>query len=495
MYYHKIILLSLALMLLVTASEGQVRFATGMQAAPEKYDEVPVLPIYSGRKYNELPLKVSLRKYCPVPGDQKGAATCVGWAVGYGAMTIMRAIQEGKTDQASITKEANSAAFIYNQIKISEEDCNSGAYLEDALQFVSTYGDCLESSFLSTEINCTVVPGVAQQSEATKFRIQDFAAVFKQNEPEKGKLSKVCKILATQTPVIAGLEVGPSFWQILPGNALWNPAPGETGNGYHAMVVIGYDNVEKRVELMNSFGPGWGQGGFIWMPYDDFERYLQFAFVLNAGHGSTQEERVAVDDTPALQLSGEFIFRRPAGYLTLADGSETPFFEEVPVSAGPFAGTYLPVEKNMSPGEVFQLVAREIPKGRYVYVFSQGPDGEVNLHFPKFNAGNRTADFVLSQTSEIIIPSEENVLQLTAPGKDHLCVLYATRKIMDISERLRAFRQVPGPFQDRVSAVFGDLLIPLEDIALEPEAMSFSTAVPAQSRKTTVAITLLVNCE
>ena len=110
---------------------------TGLLVSDEQYQKVPLLPTYSGVKYTEVPVKVNLKKYCPVPGDQRQTGSCVGWAVGYGVLTIQRAIQSNTTDQALITQQANSAAFLYNQVRRNNTDCTEGAYLEDALTLLN----------------------------------------------------------------------------------------------------------------------------------------------------------------------------------------------------------------------------------------------------------------------------------------------------------------------------------------------------------------------
>ena len=152
---------------------------TGLHLSDEKYRQVPILPVYSGKKYNEIPLKVSLRSYCPVPGDQGNTGTCVGWAVGFGALTVSRAVRAGVSDPSRITAMANSAAFLYNQIKIKAEDCSYGAYIEDALMLLKEQGDCLERSFNYNQIkDCQSLPNQVAREEAQQYRVKDFAAVF-----------------------------------------------------------------------------------------------------------------------------------------------------------------------------------------------------------------------------------------------------------------------------------------------------------------------------
>lgn len=470
---------------------------TGLLSSDEKYRSILQLPVYSGKKYNEVPLRISLRKYCPVPGDQGNMGACVGWATGYGALTISRARKSGETDPSVITEMANSAAFIYNQIKLEGEDCTSGAYIEDALQLLRDRGDCLEQSFNYQRGDCSVGPSSLELAEAKNYQIQDFAAVFALEDPPKSKVSKTCKVLATETPVIVGIGITPSFRELKPGSRLWDPEEQESLTGYHALLVVGYDNVERQFELMNSFGPGWGLNGFVRIKYDDFERLCRYAYVLmpDQSAAAQMEDVQPVGAKPQGALSGAFVFRKPAGYLITAGGEELPYFEEVQTKFDGATGIYQPVEATYAVGEVFQLVAREIPVGRYVYVFSQNPDGKINLHFPKMAvATGKTAGFVLGKQVEIVIPSETSVLQLAAPGEDYLCILYSQKQIPDFDASFERLQKDTGALPERIERIFGNWLIPQNRIQFSTDAMTFN-AIPESGDRMAVPLILKVKAE
>lgn len=451
---------------------------TGLLISPERYRDMPALPTYTGQKFNDVPLKVSLKKYCPVPGDQGKVSACVGWAVGYGALTILRAQRLRITDPALITQDAYSAAFIYNQIKIKPDDCTPGAYIEDALALLRDQGDCMERQFNYQKTDCKSIPFGSVLEEAAQHRIIDFATVFDLDEPGKNKIAKACKVLATQMPLVVGMAISPSFSEVKPGASMWSPAEQEPLSSYHAMVLVGYDNVERRFELMNSFGPGWGQGGFIKIKYEDFERLCRYAYVIMPDEAALakvagrQEEKNAAIPTP---LSGSFVFRTPGGYVVNQNGDEIPYFEEVATRRNDQLGIYETVQAGFPVGDVFQLVAREIPRGRYVYVFSRSPGGKLQWHFPKSTAtGGKMAGFVLEKTAEIVIPGEETVLQLPAPGADWLCLLFCERALPDMEQRLLQLDARPEPFPDAVQQVFGDVLIPANRVQYDADRMEFT---------------------
>ncbi len=464
---------------------------TGLLVSSERYKKVPLMEV-TGEKFNSLPLKVSLKEYCPVVGDQRAIGACVGWATGYGAMTIMMAQKLGITDRAQITEKAFSAAFVYNQIKTKANDCSDGAYLEDALELLKTKGDCLEKTFNYEGNDCKTEPVGTHFQEAAAFKIKDYAAIFQDEEAGNSKIAKICKVLSKELPVVVGIGITPSFWDIKPGASLWNPDDTEGVTGNHAILVVGYNSVEKQFELMNSFGAGWGRSGYIKIKYDDFERLCKYAFVLVPDDNKIVKSATNNADLGVKQatkpLSGAFVFRRPAGYLTTAEGVEMPYFEEIAMQYNAATSMYQPVQNAFQVGDAFQLVARQIPRGQYAYVFSQSPSGRINLHFPKKSMAN----VIMDKDIEIVIPNEESILQIPEIGDDYLCVIYANNPILDFDTRL-ATLNATGDFSMNVKKAFGDLLMPANLVQFEDNKMAFSVALP--SSKSAVVLMLKVTAK
>ncbi len=77
-------------------------------------------------------------------------------------------------------------------------------------------------------------------------------------------------------PIVFGISVYESFEQVTDGN-IPMPQVDEKLLGGHAILLVGFDNHTQKFKFRNSWGSGWGQGGYGYLPYD---------YVLNSGLSS-----------------------------------------------------------------------------------------------------------------------------------------------------------------------------------------------------------------
>lgn len=121
------------------------------------------------------------------------------------------------------------------------------------------------------------VYAVADNYEALKYFCHD---PMGKNVPPATVLSNVKKFLAAGIPSMFGFFGFPSFGESDIKGGIPYPCPGEQAEWGHAIVAAGYDDKIKIKNLKcdkettgallirNSWGTGWGDNGYGWLPYD-----------------------------------------------------------------------------------------------------------------------------------------------------------------------------------------------------------------------------------
>jgi hypothetical protein len=217
-----------------------------------------------------LPESVDLSARFPTPGDQGDQGSCVGWAVGYAARSYYAVAREGKPRNQF--DEIPSPAYIYGAIK-PDGDCNTGSLISRALDLLARDGS---KSLANHPYNDRICP-VPDRAATQQFRIANWRAI------NAGVVDDVKGALAKGHPVIIGSRLTQEFMKMR-GDAVWH-GTGQLIPGGHAMTVVGYDERRQAVKLINSWGTRWGDGGFGWMSYDAYRRFVTQAYVMDIAAG------------------------------------------------------------------------------------------------------------------------------------------------------------------------------------------------------------------
>ena len=183
-----------------------------------------------------------------------------------------------------------SRQFLYHQCKwrdgIPHEE---GTFIETAMEIMSDenlvdYGNVKEAIWPynpcengSTHqgpppekaFDCTRVVSASPVFIRPGSKVADIKYLLNLNSGGKGN------------PVEVGLELRESFFSHSTNETGWvtMPLPGEEIVGYHAMLVVGYDDDRQLFLVRNSWGPQWaprndkGYAGHAWIPYKYIEKY------------------------------------------------------------------------------------------------------------------------------------------------------------------------------------------------------------------------------
>jgi len=485
--FWQIMFILLFISLLPAASAQHL---TGLIFDDEGYQKIKQLSQFSGGKMDDLPMKSSLKDYCPAIQNQGQTSSCTGWAVGYGAMSIMQAKQKDWTDINTITKNAFSAMSLYNTNQV-ENNCKAGTTLDAVLEYAKTKGACLHKDFdlpISRHQNsCSDVPS----SKLPHFTIQSYYSLFEKDPKKTKKNYKVQKSIAKGVPVIVGMGLNKNFISLDKNNVYWEPDAGNSThlNYGHAMVVIGYDDGKQAFEIMNSWGKEWGQDGYMWIKYDDFAEYCYYAMGISM---KKQPKKVTDDKKEVTQqaLYGNLTCRVPIF------GEGKIRFEAAKVMLKD-AYTYHTLRTDWPDKQRFQLAVRNIRKNSYIYVFSIDPENKLNIHWPRQAALNPKFEgldegpLVPYESVDIIIPGAERALIKALPGTDQIVILYAEQKLTNFKEIAATIQRTKGSYKNRLNAALGEQLIPTEQIKFDADNMNFE--VPEQHSGHIVSIVLNIN--
>lgn len=462
---------------------GQSR-PTGLLFDEKAYNNNPVISSYGdGSKSDDFGIDTSnidLTPYCPKVMYQRGG-TCVGWAVGYAALSIEQAVQNNWQNKRQITENAFSAHFIYNQIKI--DDCDGGTFIDKALSFLQENGDISSEEF-DTSSDCFIQPTDEQQTNALQNKIQNWDVLFRTYDPEHIKNQRMKFMLSQKKPVVVCMAIKNNFKEIRSPNGVWYPERKVNKNdlksyGNHAMVVVGFDDYFQggAFKLMNSWGKSWGdKKGFVWIRYQDFPKYCLGAFSINSFL-----KKGALDDLDNLvQLKGTAYFNHPAR-VTL---DSNILWRPIDLT---FDGEIYTANKEWKRKSKFQLNLENISDRTYLYVLSQGSDKKVNVHWPRDNQFDNTYDglpesaLITNSNVQLTIPPSDNlknprVIKFNYLGNETVCMLYSKVPIKNLNEVIGQLENsTTDSFHRRLKSIFGNRLLENNQVKMTKQKMQFNS--------------------
>lgn len=144
---------------------------------------------------------------------------------------------------------------------ILEED--TGLYVRDGCKSISRYGACQETAWPYTISQFTTLPSL--NAYKSTFALQNFTYLsVSQN------LTSMQSAINQGYPIIFGFLVYYSFMTQAVANTGMVPMPKiatEKMEGGHCCLIVGYDNARSVFICANSWGTGWGDKGYFYIPY------------------------------------------------------------------------------------------------------------------------------------------------------------------------------------------------------------------------------------
>lgn len=247
----------------------------------EQLDSIPQdVDIHDNTQITET--KVDLTPKFPPIGDQGSYGTCVAWAVGYNLKTALNAIDNQWTAaQLSSTSNITSPKDLFWSIPTDQKgsDCN-GTQFESAMDaLISRGGASLATAPYVDMGDCSQSPPGSWASDAADNKLVNYRKIADQSNPASMTVQNFKAYLAEGRPIAIGARLGDRFmkWNsdaVIDYDTYLNPG---MQHAYHAMVLAGYDDNKSAFKVVNSWGTGWGNNGYIWVDYDFFVSSFCFA--------------------------------------------------------------------------------------------------------------------------------------------------------------------------------------------------------------------------
>ncbi len=242
----------------------------------EKTDEVKsVLGPTGVLKVKSQSISVDLREWCSPVEDQGALGSCTAHA-GAGVIEYYERKSFGRHMDAS-------RLFLYKVTRnLMKMKGDTGAYLRNTMGAMVLFGVPPEEywPYREDEKEFDQEPPAFCYAFAQNYQTVKY---FRHDPPgtkAEEILGKVKGHLSKGHPAMFGFTVYNSIEQAEKTGRIPFPSPKEKIEGGHAIVAVGYDDKMKiknkygKIEtsgallIRNSWGKGWGEEGYGWLPYD-----------------------------------------------------------------------------------------------------------------------------------------------------------------------------------------------------------------------------------
>lgn len=207
------------------------------------------------RKFEgHLPPRVDLRPGCSRVENQGQIGSCT-------ANAIVACLEYLEIKATKTWVDLSRLYLYYKERELRGwQNEDGGAYLRDGIKVLVKTGTPHEVTWPYNEKNWALKPNAAADKEAGQHLISDYQRLDSLND------MKTC--LAKGYPFVFGFSVYESFDSVGSNGMVALPGMNERMQGGHAVCAVGYDEDKKYLIVRNSWGVGWGDNGYFYMPYD-----------------------------------------------------------------------------------------------------------------------------------------------------------------------------------------------------------------------------------
>jgi C1A family cysteine protease len=207
---------------------------------------------------------VDLSAYCSSIEDQGGLGSCTANAA-VGLIEYYERRAFGKHLDAS-------RLFLYKVTrKLLGWTGDTGAYLRSTMGAMTLFGTLPEDQYPYIESQFDDEPTAFDYAYAQNYQSLSYFRLDQPGMTTDKVLDRIKRFAAAGYPSMFGFSVYGY------GNAKGEfafPGPNDTLLGGHAVDVVGYDDnrvigsTKGALKIRNSWGAGWGESGYGWLPYE-----------------------------------------------------------------------------------------------------------------------------------------------------------------------------------------------------------------------------------
>lgn len=207
-----------------------------------------------------LPTKIDYTEKMTPVRNQGNEGTCVAFA----SVVGVKEYQDTKEYKNLISL---SPRYLYSLCKkydgSPEED---GTYPRMAMKMLLNYGTPPEI-YWPYQPHQTDKPKAGADKAAIKYKVRAYARLRTMPEMKRS--------LVVNGPFLAGIDVYDSWFtkKVNKTGLIPMPKRKDIYQGGHAICIIGYDDSGKLFKFKNSWGNGWGDKGYGYLPYGYMKQY------------------------------------------------------------------------------------------------------------------------------------------------------------------------------------------------------------------------------
>lgn len=270
----------------------------------DEIQEQPLNDIYNPAPGLEPQKSVDLRSFFSPVKSQGNVGSCTTFAVVSMYEVAMNRVAAQDAEPADMSER-----FVFYHSNVESGRPEGGSNYFDQLEVLGKYGICYERQCEYTDNNLLAAPSEEATQEALSHRV-----ITARQIPIRTKGSKVdcmkenhrlfTSALSEGLPVGIALKVYSSLETI---TSPYVHVPDENdilsgGEGHHAMVLAGYSETDNCYIVRNSWGPDYGDKGYIYVSaaYIDDPEFNSFACVITETTERVMCRRQCLNSWPRL---------------------------------------------------------------------------------------------------------------------------------------------------------------------------------------------------